>query len=169
MCCWESWSSFREPHPVWRKFMAWLYWVGHCASFHQVDHFSGIAQGTLCRQGKRGQGVLGTVSLAMYDILVLGMGHLRPGGEIYFPSTSNEVTEVQREFFQHARLPGVVGAVDGCLVQTPLPRYEQRHHEDGEVDQPVAFFCYKKRCVQFGRALEVRACVVVMIKHTICI
>lgn len=64
--------------------------------------------------------MLGNVTVAMYDILVLGHHHRRPSGEIFFPETQTDIVDVVQEFYRHARLPGAFGAVDGCLVQTPL-------------------------------------------------
>jgi hypothetical protein len=113
-------KSFRASHEVSRKFMAWLKWVGANASYNEIDRFSGIVSGTLGKQGKRGHGVLGRVTLAMYDILVLGTGQKRPQGEIFFPRTHHDLMKCMKEFYTHARLPGVIGAVDGCLIQTPL-------------------------------------------------
>jgi hypothetical protein len=74
-------SSFRAAHDVSRQLMALLKWVGANASHDEIDRFSGIASGTQARQGRRGHGVLGRVTLAMYDILVLGLGHKRPQGK----------------------------------------------------------------------------------------
>jgi hypothetical protein len=52
----------------------------------------------LGKQGKRGYGVLGKVTLDMYDILLNGKHHKRIGGEMFFPQTTGEVKSVIREF-----------------------------------------------------------------------
>jgi hypothetical protein len=58
--------------------------------------------------------------MALYDSFVRGVGRERPQGEIGFPHTPREIEDCMRWFFRHARLPGVLGAVDVCLIQTPL-------------------------------------------------
>jgi hypothetical protein len=71
--------------------IAWLYWVGHAATLHQVDDFSGIPQGSLGAQGDRGNGILRNMTQVLHDLLIQGLhGYVQePGcrGEVYVPPT----------------------------------------------------------------------------------
>jgi hypothetical protein len=91
--------------------------------------------------------------MELYDIRVRGVGHKRLQKKFVFPQAPREIEDCMRVFFRHARLPGVLGAVDGCLIQTPLPRYSQRCHNDGSVDQPVAFFAARNGVSRSARSV----------------
>jgi hypothetical protein len=112
-------GGVREPLPLDRMLAAWLFWVGKGASYDQIDDFSGVAKGSLGSQGRRGSGVLGRVTEALHDLLVKGeLDHEVNGGEICFPCSRAAQVRVMQEFWTMACLPGVIGAIDGCLIGT---------------------------------------------------
>ena len=80
--------------------LAWLFWCRNNSFYHAVEDWSGIPEGTLKSQGKRGLGVLRSVTMAMYELLVDGHNHTeRPSGEICFPESCEELLETMRDFY----------------------------------------------------------------------
>jgi hypothetical protein len=124
--------------------VTWLFWVGNAATLCQVDSFSGIAASTLGGQGRRGGGVLKEMTTAVHDLLFIGRAHKRPQEEIYMP-TGADVKTTMQEFYQFARVPGVLAAVDGSLIPIPsLPR-SSLVVTDGVQECHRDWFCYKKK------------------------
>jgi hypothetical protein len=146
-------NAFRElePHDTRRKLMAWLKWVGCNASIGDVDKFSGIAKGTLVRQGRRGQGVLGKVTMALYDILVNGIGHNCQQGEIVFPRTSQEIRDCMRGFSDML----------GCqvsLVRWTGASYRRRYHGTANVATRTVTLISQSRSSATRRGAVACAC-----------
>ena len=127
--------------------LAWCYWVGHSAKLSAVEDFSGIAEGTLKSQGARGGGILRNMTVVLHQLLVKGIGHVRPRGEIILPTTEAELRETMEGF--HGMLapqPGLpaVFAVDGTLIRCPAIPAKQLRHVDGVRESMQSWFGYKK-------------------------
>jgi hypothetical protein len=132
-----------------RMLVAWLYWVGHAATLHQVDDFSGIPQGSLVAQGARGNGVLRDMTLVLHELLIQGMhGYVREAGcrgEVHLPPTHLSLLGSMRQFHRMASIRGVFAAVDGTLIQCSAGRAEQLHIRDGIAEQQTSWYWYERR------------------------